>query len=383
MVIFLVPLAVLEHLYFKRVKYNGSKVSGINVVSNSSESEESYSGVKWCHTFTPHLPFPLVVHVIYSGVMWAGNLLFWIVGLQYTTTFKASVVANLHPILLVMSLAAGGTAVSCLEWVGVLVSFGGILLISLRERPSHLPPEVVAHDKEWLGLLLCFVSAACEVLVVFNRLKTKRFVPLMQYTAATTVVVALISSLSFLVLESDADSSWAGSIFCRGLESDHCIIGWTSYKWIRKVFLFGFIIGVICFTGFNYALQHIPPLVYSSLTLLDPAVTAALSWLIGVEALPGWLVWLGGLVVMSGVGLISAGGASTPPPMVTAQPGSAAHVDPTAAKSSPWSSLLAVSLLQSWVNRIRSALQVLPGTTPGPDNAVELQALTSAVEDVP
>jgi len=40
--------------------------------------------------------------------------------------------------------------------------------------------------------------------------------------------------------------------------------------------------------------------VYSSLTLLDPAVTAALSWLIGVEALPGWFVWLGGLVVMSG-----------------------------------------------------------------------------------
>jgi len=253
MVVFLIPLAFLEHIYFTGVKCNGSKVGDTKTQNVSSDNEEIYNGVKWFHTFSPHLPFPLVVHVIFSGVMWSGNLLFWIVGLQYTTTFKASVVANVHPILLVVSLAVGGTSVSFLEWLGVLVSFGGILLISMREKGSQLLQENAANGKEWLGLLLCFISAACEVLVLFNRIKTKRFVPLLQYTAATSVVVTLISSLSFLLLESDVDSSWSGSIFCHGLDSDHCIIGWTSHKWIRKVFLFGFIIGVICFTGFNYA----------------------------------------------------------------------------------------------------------------------------------
>jgi hypothetical protein len=47
-------------------------------------------------------------------------------------------------------------------------------------------------------------------------------------------------------------------------------------------------------------MQHIPPLVYSSVVLLDPAVTAILSWSTGLEPLPGPAVWLGGLVVMSG-----------------------------------------------------------------------------------
>ena len=96
------------------------------------------------------------------------------------------------------------------------------------------------------------------------------------------------------------------------------------------VFLFGFVIGVFCFTGFNYAvwiaysdcalrcrcihyihtyieytdgqLQHIAPLVYSSLLLLDPAVTAVLSWVLGVEPLPGTMVWTGGAVVLAGQG---------------------------------------------------------------------------------
>ena len=98
------------------------------------------------------------------------------------------------------------------------------------------------------------------------------------------------------------------------------------YRWVRMVFLFGFIIGVFCFTGFNYAvwnrilgsampcmmvftvhtyihrtqLQHIAPLVYSSLLLLDPAVTAVLSWVLGVEPLPGKMVWAGGAVVLAG-----------------------------------------------------------------------------------
>ena len=40
---------------------------------------------------------------------------------------------------------------------------------------------------------------------------------------------------------------------------------------------------------------------YSSLTLLDPAVTAVLSWLCGMESLPGLLVWTGGIVVMLGI----------------------------------------------------------------------------------
>jgi drug/metabolite transporter (DMT)-like permease len=52
-------------------------------------------------------------------------------------------------------------------------------------------------------------------------------------------------------------------------------------------------------------MQHIPPLVFSSLALLDPALVAILAWAGGVEHLPSAYSWIGGMVVMGGVGLIS------------------------------------------------------------------------------
>lgn len=54
-------------------------------------------------------------------------------------------------------------------------------------------------------------------------------------------------------------------------------------------------------------MQYIPPLIFSSLGLVDPAVTAILSWAIGVESLPSMFSWIGGFVVMAGVGIISYG----------------------------------------------------------------------------
>eukprot|EP01037_Dinobryon_pediforme_P040294 gene40294-49356_t len=178
--------------------------------------------------------------------MWSGNLLFWIVALPYTTTFKASIIANTHPILLVLGLLVTGAKVSFGEVVGVLLSFSGILMVSLEDREVR----VAEKGPEWVGFLLCFVSASCEVLVIFNRSKTKKYVPLMQYTTATTLVVAVVSSVSFLVLE--LEDSLSSGLLCLA-DQNHCLFGWTSPRWVRFVFLFGFVIGVICFTGFNYA----------------------------------------------------------------------------------------------------------------------------------
>ncbi len=54
-------------------------------------------------------------------------------------------------------------------------------------------------------------------------------------------------------------------------------------------------------------MQYIPPLVFSAIGLVDPAITALLSWMIGVEGLPSLYSWAGGAVVMTGVGIISYG----------------------------------------------------------------------------
>lgn len=39
--------------------------------------------------------------------------------------------------------------------------------------------------------------------------------------------------------------------------------------------------------------------------MIDPALTAILSWMAGIEMLPTLYSWIGGVIVMLGVGILS------------------------------------------------------------------------------
>ena len=41
-------------------------------------------------------------------------------------------------------------------------------------------------------------------------------------------------------------------IFC---SQEDCLFGWATRKWIGKILVFSFIVGVICIMGFNYAVS--------------------------------------------------------------------------------------------------------------------------------
>lgn len=242
MCVFLFPLSILEHIYltgqgsralnscsnwivgyasiFSSKDSNHSdksdqsdqlmkqsesdSIDSDTVVFSGPDTAITIKGVQWLHTYSPDLPYPLIVHVIFSGLMWSGNLLLWIVALPYTTTFKASVVASMHPLLLVLWLVLMGCQVSGLEFLGVAVSFGGILIVSQeREAATSGSRSVSGPDHapgpEWVGLVLCFASAACEVLVVFNRIKTKKYVPLMQVQLATEETLSFAALILVLM----------------------------------------------------------------------------------------------------------------------------------------------------------------------------------------
>ena len=127
-----------------------------------------------------------------------GNLLFWIVGLQYTTTFRASIIANLHPLLLVITMRAMGVRVSYLEWFGTLISISGLVIVGLPDLYSEETTSTTGKN-ELYGFFLCFLAAACEVAVLFNRIKTKQYVPLMQVSQSTIVVLAAEPITTFTV----------------------------------------------------------------------------------------------------------------------------------------------------------------------------------------
>lgn len=299
MVIFLIPAAIIER--------NFSSIR---------------NRIDWLEK-KPDLQYPLFVHTFFAGLAWTGNLVCWIIALQYTTTVQASILTSTHPLMLVLYFSVTGVCVvSRLEWIGVIVAFIGIILASLHvymhrllsggvggmgsdDSTGKTPMEKSISSESWhlemVGVVLCLLSSANEVVVLLNRSKIKKYVPLMQYTAATTIVVMLGTTLAALILERDTFDT---RLFCL---QTNCVFGWMSQEWYWKMLLFGFIIGLVCITGFNYAIEHIPALVFSSCTLVDPLVTGLLSWAAGFESVPDLGTWLGGAVVIAGVALISHG----------------------------------------------------------------------------
>jgi drug/metabolite transporter (DMT)-like permease len=228
---------------------------------------ESYSDKKYKVDWfakKPDLPFPVIVHVLFSGLAWGGNLIMWIVGMQYTTAFMASIINASYPIMFVISLKLTGTLVSGMEMIGVGISVGGMIISCLQDvlENSHEKVEgpSISTGLQLMGYVLCLLGAGCEVAIIFNRIKTKQYVPLMQYTFGTTFVVAIMTTLASLLLEREGliytplltDGTTHVEVFCL---AENCIFGWFSKKWFVTILFFGMWIGVFCAAGFNYAVS--------------------------------------------------------------------------------------------------------------------------------
>lgn len=156
--IFLIPLAFCEYWY--------------DPVNNQ---------VDW-FVKKPDLRYSVITHVCFAGLSWAGNLLFWVIGLQYTSTFMASVISCSYPVLLVFWLQVYGIRVSWLEVIGVWVAFVGMIVSCLPDALYNTTNNALHIELKYelLGYGLCLLASACEVVILMDRLKTKQYVPLMQ-----------------------------------------------------------------------------------------------------------------------------------------------------------------------------------------------------------
>jgi drug/metabolite transporter (DMT)-like permease len=216
----------------------------------------------------PDLPFPVIVHVFFSGIAWGGNLLLWIVGMQYTTAFVASLIYSSYPIMLVISLKLKGSPVSGMEMIGVGVSVVGMVISCLQDvLGSNQNQQIegaatIDTRHQIMGYVLCLMAASCEVLILFNRIKTQKYVPLMQYTFSTTIIVAVMATVTSLLFEREGfiytplvtDGSTHVEVFCL---AENCIFGWFTKKWFLTILVFGIWIGVFYVAGSNYAVRKV------------------------------------------------------------------------------------------------------------------------------
>lgn len=114
--------------------------------------------------------------------------------LRYTTVVRAGLAASMHPVFLIAYLGIKGQPLSSFEWVGTTITVTGLFVAAAKDIWGGGEASVI-------GDLLGLVSAVCQVVVILNRHKIKKYVPLWQvYHTVRHAVSVFDLSLTLLRL---------------------------------------------------------------------------------------------------------------------------------------------------------------------------------------
>ena len=148
-----------------------------------------------------------------------------------------------------------------------------------------------AAQRQKIGDLMCISASALIAVNIMWAGRARKVLRLFTYTFATNAVVTInLMILTFLINQTPIDFS------------QHGMFGWlgdTDMIWM--ISLFGFIVGMNGILGFNFAVKYVNPVIFSTVQLLDPGLTAYMSWICQLEKWPKFSTMLGVVIVTIGI----------------------------------------------------------------------------------
>jgi drug/metabolite transporter (DMT)-like permease len=159
-------------------------------------------------------------------------------------------------------------------WVGLVVAFAGVAVISLSTSPGG--------DRDVVGVLLCLLSAAVySVSVILQKPLMTRLTALqVTWVACTVGAVACLPFAPALVDDLGSAST--------------ADIGWVIYLGVFPT--------AIAFTTYAFALTHMSASSLGVTTYLVPPITVVMAWLL-LDETPPALAYVGGALCLLGVAL--------------------------------------------------------------------------------
>jgi drug/metabolite transporter (DMT)-like permease len=159
-------------------------------------------------------------------------------------------------------------------WLGLLVAFAGVALISLGADAGA--------DHDVIGVLLCLVSAAAYSVSVILQKPLMTRLPALQVTWIACTVGA-VGCLPF-----------SGQLLRDAAAAPATDLGWVVYL--------GLLPTAVAFTTYAYALTHMSASNLGVTTYLVPPITVLMAWLVLAET-PPLMAYAGGVLCLVGVSL--------------------------------------------------------------------------------
>lgn len=187
---------------------------------------------------------------------------FWISSLYYTSVASASVLVTIHPvIMIVVERLLFGRKFEMTTWIGVIVAFGGSLLLGISDSQIDQP-----FADPLLGNTLATLAALIFVvyLLIGQKIRQRRdwidyVFPVYFYAGMTCLLITLAAGKNL------GDISYAGVWVGAGLAFGPQIIGHGSM---------------------NYAVRYVSPTLLSTLVLAEPLIASVLAWFFFAESPP-------------------------------------------------------------------------------------------------
>jgi drug/metabolite transporter (DMT)-like permease len=190
---------------------------------------------------------------ILSGLFLALHFTLWVASLGYTSVASASVLVTCHPVLLiVIESVLFRVAFRRLTWLGVLIAFGGTVLLALSDRTP-----ATTYTDPLLGNLLAFVAALLFVGYILISQRIRRLHSWLDYVGRVYLATAVFTVLIFVLTD-------------RSLEMLTPAVLTSGVLLALGAQLLGH-------GALNYAVKFVAPTLLSTLILAEPLIATLLA----------------------------------------------------------------------------------------------------------
>jgi len=223
------------------------------------------------------IPKDQIINIIFAGIFLGLHFACFFIGLKLTTVANAVVLATMGPFFTTLyeRLVYKRPLSRKVMW-GLGIAFSGVIIIQGGpggfSGGSFLGNSIALLSSFWIAMTLILAEKIRQTSSTISYSRAAYSI-----AALTLLVVGGLTGTDFYV---STPSSW----------------GW--------LLMLGLVPTIVGHNLFNYAIKFVRPTVVASVPLGEPIIASLLVWsFIGEK--PGWLIVVGGIVVLTGLYFIT------------------------------------------------------------------------------
>lgn len=243
----------------------------------------------------PLLSRELVLMMLLTGASYAFYLGSYVVSLSLTSVGHATLFNNAHSLLLVFVKLCLGQPVALFEGLGAAVGIAGGAVTTMDTTVAGANIVSATAFGDIVALIGAFGGATYFVLA--KKLRAKMDLVVFMWSLTTTSATVLL--LTMLAMGEDISFS---------ADVHNGIIGWINPLPDRLLIVcyLVFVCDLVGTMGYISVMKYFDPIVISVVCLLEPIVATAMGIVVGVDAVPGFLTFVGATLVIGGTFMVIA-----------------------------------------------------------------------------